>query len=222
MTLQELSHATVANGLALTHEQASLLGAYASLLQKKNQVVNLISRKDEDHILDRHILHSLALAMPQVVGYEFPHDASVFDIGAGGGLPGIPLAIVRPDLRVVLCDSIAKKVAAISGFVEALELNNANAVIGRAEELAKFVGHRNRYDVIISRAVAPLDELVKWTRGLMKAGAVLLSLKGGDLAAEIARTRRMRYVREVSERVLDLTEYHEFASDEKKVVRVVT
>ena len=150
-----------------------------------------------------------------------PVGAKVFDIGAGGGLPGIPLKIVRPDLKVVLCDSIAKKVSATNEFIAALGLRGIRGIVGRAEDLAKAPEHRRQYDVIVSRAVAPLDELLTWTNDLTKPAATMLALKGGDISAELDRARKMKTVQNVTESLLDLVEYPAFASDEKKIVRVL-
>jgi len=221
MTLDELSAIARANGLDLSREQLDALWGYATLLKEKNQGVNLISRKDEENILDKHILHSLCIAMPQVAGFSFPLGARAFDIGAGGGLPGIPLKIVRPDLTVVLCDSIAKKMHATNVFIAALGLVNIRGVVGRAEDLAKGPEHRRQYDVIVSRAVAPLDELLMWTKDLTKPGATMLALKGGDIGAELEQARKMKNVQTVTESLLGLAEYPAFGSDEKKIVRVL-
>lgn len=208
------------NGLALTSEQGAQLAEYCRLLIATNANVNLISRKDEANVDTRHVLHSLVLAMPSVAGFAIPENAAVFDIGCGGGLPGIPLAIARPDLRVTLCDSIAKKIAAVQHFLTTLRLTSATAVCARAESLEKVPAHRAHYDVIVSRATAPLDELVTWTRPLAKRGATLLALKGGDLAPELARTRALPRIGAITETPIRMAGWPDFAADDKKVVRV--
>lgn len=220
MTIAELSGICHENGLELTPEHCEQLQRYANLLREKNQVVNLISRKDEDNILEKHILHSLTLLMPAVSNFIIPQNATVFDIGTGGGLPGIPIKIVRPDITITLVDSIRKKIAAVQEFIDALGFENARAITDRSEVLAVKEGHKKQYDVIVSRAVAPLDELVGWTKDLIKPSATLLALKGGDLAQELKRTRNFRHIKEISESLLTLNGYDEFVRDEKKVVRV--
>lgn len=220
MTIEELAHLCRENGLELTSSQCGLLARYGQLLKEKNQVVNLISRKDEDNILEKHILHSLTLLVPSVSNFVIPQNATVFDIGTGGGLPGIPLKIVRPDIKITLVDSIGKKITAVQEFINELGLESAQAVACRSEALAIKDGYKNNYDVIVSRAVAPLDELVGWTKGLINPGATLLALKGGDLSQELKRTRNFRHIKEISESLLTLTGYEEFVRDEKKVVRV--
>jgi 16S rRNA (guanine527-N7)-methyltransferase len=220
MTIEELAHLSHENGLELSSSQCERLARYGQLLKEKNQVVNLISRKDEDNILEKHILHSLTLLMPAVSNFVIPQNATVFDIGTGGGLPGIPIKIVRPDITIALVDSIGKKIAAVQEFIGALGLENARAVTDRSEALATKEGHKKQYDVIVSRAVAPLDELVGWTKDLLKPGATLLALKGGDLSQETKRARNFRHIKDISESSLALTGYDEFVRDEKKVVRV--
>lgn len=220
MTIPELAAITAANGLSLSDRQCSQLEQYAVLLKEKNQVVNLISRKDEDNIVAKHILQSLTIALPEVTGFEFKQGIKVFDIGTGGGLPGIPLKIVRPDLNIVLCDSIGKKIVAVQSMLDALGFTDVRAISHRAEVLAKRDWHAKYYDVIISRAVAQLDDLVTWTKPIMKYGATLLSLKGGDLTEEIARTKKLKGVRTAEELPLALKNYDDFIKEEKKVIRV--
>ena len=220
MTITELGSLLSKNGLDLSAQQLDGLLQYAELLKAKNQVVNLISRKDEDNILEKHILHSLTLLIPSVSNFVIPQNATVFDIGTGGGLPGIPIKIVRPDISIALVDSIGKKIVAVQEFIDALGFENTRAITDRGEVLATKAGHKKHYDVIVSRAVAPLDELVGWTKDLIKPGATLLALKGGDLSEEINRTRKIKYVKDISESLLTLSGYDEFVRDEKKVVRV--
>ena len=146
------------NGMELTAEQVSQLSEYVRLLLEWNQKVNLISRKDEANIWERHILHCAAL----VLLFDFPAGSKVIDIGTGGGLPGIPLKIFRPDLTVLLLDSTKKKIDAVSAMLSSLKLQNISAVWGRAEELATLPQYREQYHIAVARAVAQLPELIKW------------------------------------------------------------
>lgn len=219
MTIAELASICHANGLALDGTQQNLLEQFARLLAEWNAKINLISRKDEAHILDRHILHSLVLAMPTVCDYDF-RDKHVLDIGTGGGLPGIPLKIAIPTLDITLVDSTQKKIVAVNEMIAALGLTGIRAIAARVEELAKVAEHSHAYDAIVSRAVAPLEEMAKWSRGLLKPSGVLFALKGGDLSEEISRTKRMKVVASVSENPLDLQGYSDFLREEKKLVRV--
>ena len=182
--------------------------------------MNLISRKDEENILSKHILHSLTLIFPHIHLAGIPQGGKVFDLGTGGGLPGIPIKIARPDIGLVLCDSIAKKIAATDEIAKRLSLKDTSAITARAEELALQTPHKQKYDVVVTRAVAPLNELLNWSRSLLKSGGILLSLKGGELAEEIHKAGQIKFVKSVKEEMLSLVGYDEFMKEEKKIVRV--
>jgi 16S rRNA (guanine527-N7)-methyltransferase len=173
--------------LVLTEDQLGRLEQYARLLTDWNDRVNLVSRRDTENLWSAHLLHSISLLFK----LELPPSAQVMDLGSGGGLPGIPLAIVRPDLRMVLVDSIAKKTAALASMIAVLQLENVAVVTGRVEELGG--DHAGRYGVVIARAVAPLQDLLKWSAKVydrtVPGGAMLITYKGGDLEPELARAR---------------------------------
>jgi len=146
-----------------------------------NEKINIISRKDIDELYERHVLHSLAIA--KVI--QFESGTKVLDIGTGGGFPGIPLAILFPDVSFHLVDSIGKKIKVVSEIITALQLKNVRAEKSRAEDVL------GTYDFIVSRAVTRLNNFMDWTYG--KIGRVsknklangVLYLKGGDLTTEI-------------------------------------
>jgi 16S rRNA (guanine527-N7)-methyltransferase len=219
MTIEELSRVVAANKLPLTEEQLQKLSKYAELLRAKNELINLISRKDEENILSKHILHSLALVCPYVSLAGIPQGAKVFDLGTGGGLPGIPIKIARPDVSMTLCDSIGKKIAAVKEIEKSLDLK-VQAITGRAENLAAKAGLKKKYDVVITRAVAALDELLKWSYPLLKKNGILLSLKGGNLDEEKKGAKNLKFVESIEEEILSLQGFDEFAKEEKKIVRV--
>lgn len=220
MTLEDLGRILEANGVSLSGTHLSQLAKYAELLKAKNEYINLISRKDEENILSNHILHSLTVTLPALTLPGIAKGANVFDLGTGGGLPGIPVKIVRDDLSLTLCDSIMKKIASVREFCSALGIS-AKVICDRAEHLAKLKDYTNAYDAVITRAVAPLDDLAKWSKGLLKKKGVLLALKGGELSEEIKRTSRLNFIQSVDAASLDLIGYDEFAKEEKKLVRVV-
>jgi 16S rRNA (guanine527-N7)-methyltransferase len=217
--IDELLSICSANGLILSNEEAAKLGAYAELLRNWNAKINLISRKDEDHIFDSHILHSLTLRMPSVCNYDLTNK-KVADFGTGGGLPGIPLKIVTPSTQMTLMDSIQKKITACNAMISELGLTGITAKWGRAEELACNREHAQAYDVIVSRAVAPLDELAKWSKGLLKPDGILFALKGGNLQEEISLAHKLKFVKQIEEKPLDLVGYDAFMKDVKKLVIV--
>ncbi|HRW94427.1 MAG TPA: 16S rRNA (guanine(527)-N(7))-methyltransferase RsmG [Bacteroidales bacterium] len=144
-----------------------------------NQKINVISRKDLEHLYLRHILHSLALSKA-LEDNPFQKNVTVLDAGTGGGFPGIPLAVLHPSARFVLCDSIAKKIKVVSGITTQLGLTNVMPVVSRMEALPD-----RSYDIIVSRAVASLVKFIPWAHSKIKKNGRILFLKGGDLTPEI-------------------------------------
>ncbi len=146
-----------------------------------NQKINLVSRKDIDELYLRHILHSLAIARIQ----QFKPNAAVLDVGTGGGFPGIPLAILYPDVHFTLVDSIGKKIRVVDEVVAGLKLENVTTINDRVEVV------KGQYDFIVSRAVAAMPTFVHWVKGKIKKESLherrngILYLKGGDLAEEL-------------------------------------
>ncbi len=166
----------------LTSEAAEQLGQLKALYIEWNAAINVISRKDMDAFDERHVLHSLAL----VKAMKFAPGSDVLDVGTGGGFPGIPLAIVYPDVNFVLCDSIAKKIKVVRSVVQTLGLTNVIVHHGRAEEIS------SQFDFVVSRAVTRMNRFIPWVQGKIKKQSInpwpngILALKGGDLSAELA------------------------------------
>ena len=171
--------------------QLEQFGQLEPVYQEWNQQINVISRKDIDHLYEKHVLHSLSIAAL----FSFRSGGQVLDIGTGGGFPGIPLAIYFPEVHFHLVDSIGKKLRVIEAAVEKLQLTNVTVQHIRAEEIKG-----RRFDCVVSRAVAPLKDLWTWSKPLLKQYKTiepdpegenpraygLICLKGGDLAAEIS------------------------------------
>lgn len=162
------------------------LGQFAqleALYKEWNEKINVISRKDIDTLYERHVLHSLALA----VLCNFDKGAQVVDIGTGGGFPGIPLAIFFPEVEFLLVDSIGKKIKVVQEIAAAIGLKNVTAVHSRVEDVKG-----RTFDFAVSRAVAPLGDLWNWVNAKIRPGQKseelpngLVCLKGGDLTEEI-------------------------------------
>ncbi len=147
-----------------------------------NAQINVISRKDTDEFYERHVLHSLGIAKIM----EFTSGSSVLDIGTGGGFPGIPLAILFPDVQFHLVDSIGKKIKVVNEVTQALGLKNVRATHARAEEI------KEQFDFIVSRAVTAMPAFLLWTKGKFLKESKnslpngILYLKGGDLKEEMS------------------------------------
>lgn len=177
-----------------TPEQQQQFAALKTLYQDWNEKINVISRKDMDNFYTHHVLHSLAIAAK----FNFEKNTQVMDLGAGGGFPGIPLAIFFPEVSFHLVDSINKKLKVVDEIAAAIGLKNLTTQHTRAEDI------KNRqFDVIVSRAVAPLKELWHWSKPLIKknkdleAPNGLICLKGGDLTKEIFESSCKPFVWEI-------------------------
>jgi 16S rRNA (guanine527-N7)-methyltransferase len=174
-----------------TPVQTQQLIALEALYKDWNSKINVISRKDEDSLYDKHILHSLSIAAT----FDFQEGMDVLDIGTGGGFPGIPLAIFFPRVKFCLADSIGKKIKVVQAVADAIGLRNVTAQHTRAEDIKN-----KKFEVVVSRAVAPLKDLWRWAKPLLKKAEGkgqraeyelpvpngLICLKGGDLSQEIA------------------------------------
>lgn len=177
-----------------------------------NEKINVISRKDIENLYEKHVLHSLGIA--KII--EFKPDSDILDVGTGGGFPGIPLAIMFPDSRFHLVDSIGKKILVVEKIANELGLKNVKAEKIRAEEIKQ-----QKYDFVVSRAVSKLDTFHSWVRNKFKKRSEhrlkngLIFLKGGDLAAEI-KASKLRRVREHNLHKYFPTEFFET----KKVIYV--
>lgn len=170
----------------LSDRQKEQYEALGPLYEEWNSRINVISRKDMEHLYTRHILHSLAIARV----CTFDAGAKIVDIGCGGGFPSVPLAIMFPEAEFVGVDSIAKKIRVVEGIIEGAGIENLRAVNCRAEQLSE------KFDYVVSRAVTEMARFMPWAWGLLRKGERgslpngILYLKGGDLAEELAATRR--------------------------------
>lgn len=174
----------------LDERQQAAFAQLQPLYTEWNEKINVISRKDIAELYERHILHSLAIAKV----LRFLPGSAVLDLGTGGGIPGIPLAIMFPETKFLLADSIGKKIKVVQEIAETLGLSNVTARHTRAEEV------KERFDFVITRGVAPLDKLLAWSRPLLKKKHLhalpngLIALKGGDLRPEFDTLHRNEYV----------------------------
>ena len=165
----------------LTDLQKQQYESLPSLYAEWNEKINVISRKDIDNLYERHVVHSLGI----VKVMPFEDGATVLDVGTGGGFPGIPLAIMFPNVKFTLVDSIGKKIKVVNAVAEALQLTNVEAYQTRAEQVKK------RFDFVVCRAVTDMNDFARWVQGKIlptnRHGLQngILALKGGDLDNEL-------------------------------------
>lgn len=166
----------------ITTAQKNQFAELEALYKDWNEKINVISRKDTDSLYEKHILHSLGIAKVMA----FADNTKVLDIGTGGGFPGIPLAILFPNVQFTLVDSIGKKITVVKGVAESLGLKNVTAHHMRAEQL------KEKFHFVVSRAVTQMPVFLTWLRGKFEKEQFnpkhngVLYLKGGDLAEELA------------------------------------
>ena len=172
--------------LALSDEQATLLNKFLDLLIEANQTMNLTRITDRAQAENLHVGDPLSLLQYLPAG-----EIALADIGSGGGVPGIPLAIARPDARVLLIESTKKKAAYLKKTVEALGLTNVRVSEERVEDVGHS-GRRGSFDVVTARAVATLPWLVEWSMPLLRKGGVLVAPKGMRVIGELEECRRAR------------------------------
>jgi len=182
--LKELQNYCWDNGFNPEPTRSERLAFFANLVVEKNKSVNLISRKDVDHIIENHIF------ITAYITKFFPEKVTRFlDIGTGGGFPGIPVAIMRPDLRGVLADSTGKKIEAVKEFIDRLKLSNVVAENSRVEDPAFIEKYKGSFDLIVSRAVVPIIILFRYALPLVKEKAYIIAMKGGDLEEEFQKAK---------------------------------
>lgn len=171
---------------SLTAEQTEKFSQLQEIYREWNSRINVISRKDIDHLYLKHVLHSLGIA--KVI--EFKKDTKIMDAGTGGGFPGIPLAIIFPEANFFLADSIGKKIKVVNNVAKELELNNVIAQQIRVEDV------NDKFDFIVSRAVTSLDIFYNWIKTKIKTRSFnnipngILYLKGGNLTGELKTVRK--------------------------------
>ncbi len=172
-------------GVKINERKFDKLNRFVEILIEKNKHLNLTRITSEEEVWVKHIFDSLI----PIRFLKLKKDMKIMDLGTGGGIPGIPMAILYPSIDFVLVDSVQKKVDAIKEFAKKLELRNVKVVCVRAEELGRNPEHRDQYDIVLSRALAALPILIEYCVPLIHLYGVVAAYKGPDYIDELARSR---------------------------------
>ncbi|MCI0494732.1 16S rRNA (guanine(527)-N(7))-methyltransferase RsmG [candidate division KSB1 bacterium] len=167
--------------IAISKDQVLLFQKYIDLIKSWNKRTNLVSRQDENRIVERHVLESIAV----LTAYQIRENSEIIDIGSGAGFPALPIRIIRPDLNFLLVESKRLKALFLREVIALLNLDRVEIACERAENLENKSNYLNKFDYAFSRAVANLDIIYGWISRLIKPGGSLLFWKGGNIKNEI-------------------------------------
>lgn len=184
--------AAALDGLGISYDETILnkFCLYMEGILKWNESINITSIKEEDEFIRRHYIDSLLCAPSK----EFRRAKRIIDVGTGGGFPGVPLALIAPEKEFILMDSLNKRIKIIRELCEELEIKNVTAIHNRAEDLAQDQGHREAYDLCLSRAVANLATLSEYCLPFLKRGGYFLSYKSVDIGKEIKEAKKAIHI----------------------------
>lgn len=176
-----LSEACKSMGLSFDEEKYNKFIKYKDLIKEWNQKINLTAITDDEEMIKKHFIDSI-----KVFNCDYVKNAkSIIDIGTGGGFPGIPMKIVKEDSKMVLLDSLNKRINFLNEVINELNLPNIKTIHGRAEDFAQTVEYRQRFDLAVSRAVANLTVLLEFCLPYVKVGGYFVALKGPAIEEEI-------------------------------------
>jgi 16S rRNA (guanine527-N7)-methyltransferase len=186
VTLEIVAAGAARLGLALDQQQLDQLARFVALLLDRNQKLNLTRIVEPDEVERRHLLDSLTCALPVRDRLAAGQIGRCIDVGSGGGLPGIPLAIAFPGLQTTLLESVGKKAAFLRDAASELGLDRVVVRAERAEDAARAPGERDGYDLVVARALAPLPAALELCLPFARPGGVVVLPRGSDLAAQLA------------------------------------
>lgn len=177
-------------GVELTERQLEQFNSYYELLVEWNKVMNLTAITEFGEVLQKHFVDSISIAGSIDMG----KCESIIDIGTGAGFPGLPLKIVYPHIKVILLDSLNKRIRFLNEVVDNLELSDIETIHGRAEDIAKKPEYREQFDLVVSRAVANLASLAEYCIPFVKQGGCFVSYKSGSAEEEIEQAKKAIFV----------------------------
>lgn len=174
------------NNILVSNNEINNFEKYREILLETNKFLNLTTITETTEMNYKHFLDSII-----ILNYlDLKKDTSLIDIGTGAGFPGLPLKIIRSDLKITLMDSLNKRIKFLDKVISELNLENINAIHGRAEELGKNIKFRENYDVAISRAVSKLNTLVEYALPFVKVGGIFISMKGPSGRDEVKESEK--------------------------------
>lgn len=177
-------------GIELSEKQLEQFKKYYDMLIEKNKVMNLTAITEWEEVIDKHFIDSISL----VKAIDLSGDKYVLDLGCGAGFPGIPLKIAFPNLKIVLLDSLNKRILFLKEVIEELGLENIEALHGRAEDYARKPEYREQFDYCVSRAVANLTSLSEYCIPYVKEGGYFISYKSGKVKEEVKEVKKALYL----------------------------
>jgi 16S rRNA (guanine527-N7)-methyltransferase len=182
MTNDQLKSLIQESGLRIAENKLILIDRFTDLFIEKNKLINLTKINNREEFLIKHIIDSMILDKY----VEMKPNKQVADLGTGGGLPGLLLAIMHPENRFTLIDSVQKKIRCIEEFASQLKLNNVSGLSDRLEELGQNKKYRESFDIVIARALAPLPVLLELAIPLVKTSGIFVAMKGPGYLEELS------------------------------------